>query len=129
MELLNPLKLYKSNLKLIFSKNVGNPVNKSFNTDSVYWYNHQEKVYEVGTIYNAFKCKKCDEVFNNKSEFMYHKKAKHRNYVPDCRNNLQGTCWFDKTKSWFTHDNINAPYLLDCSTTLYFFALFSYVHQ
>ena len=38
-----------------------NPVNKSFNTDSVCWYNHQEKVYEVGTIYNAFKCNKCDK--------------------------------------------------------------------
>ena len=36
---------------------------------------------------------------------MHHKKAKHRNFVPCCRNNLQGTCWFDETKCWFTHDD------------------------
>ena len=74
-------------------------------TDSVCWYNHQEKVNEVGTI--SFNCNKCDEVFSNKSEYMHHKKPKHRNYIPYCSNHLQGTCWFDETKCWFSHDNTN----------------------
>ena len=38
---------------------------------------------------------------------MHHKKAKHRNYIPDCSNHLQGNCWFDETKCWFSHDNTN----------------------
>ena len=31
MDLLNPLKLYKLNLKIISSENIRNPVNKSYN--------------------------------------------------------------------------------------------------
>ena len=52
-----------------------NPVNKSFNTDSVCWYNHREKVNVVGMVSNAFNYTKCGKVLSNKSEFMYHKKA------------------------------------------------------
>jgi hypothetical protein len=51
------------NLKLIFT------ISNSNSNDPIY----------------AFNCNKCDKGFSNKSEFMYHKKAKHRNYVPDCR--------------------------------------------
>ena len=74
-------------------------------TDSVCWYNHEENVHEVETVSNVFECNKCEEVFRSKSDFMYHKKAKHKNYVPECRNNLQGTCWFDEKNCWFIHDN------------------------
>ena len=72
--------------------------------DSVCWYKHSEAVLTIGEVSNTFKCNLCDEGYTSKSEIMYHKKLKHR--APQCKNNIQGTCWFGEEKCWFAHNQI-----------------------
>ena len=65
------------------------------------WYSHKSDSRKVLT---EFKCKTCEEVFKFKSEFMKHRRAKHIESVPLCRDASNGRCQFGKIKCWFNHE-------------------------
>ena len=48
------------------------------------------------------ECNICDESFKKNFDVMIHKKEKHRESVPVCRNSKNGLCEF--SKCWFKHD-------------------------
>ena len=73
--------------------------------DNVCWYKHDQSVNEGGIDTAKIKCNKCDKEFGNKPEFMRHKKQEHRQSVPACVNETQGTCVFGEEKCWFRHNN------------------------
>ena len=69
------------------------------------WYKHDQTVNEGGIDTAKIKCNKCDTEFENKPEFMRHKKQEHRQSVPACVNETHGTCVFGEEKCWFRHNN------------------------
>ena len=75
--------------------------------DNVCWYKHDQTVNEGGIAVDKIKCNKCDKEFDNKPEFMKHKKQHHRQSVPACVNKAEGNCVFGEDKCWFIHDETN----------------------
>ena len=69
------------------------------------WYRHDLTVNEVEIESAKIKCNKCDKEFDNKPEFMKHKKQHHRQSVPACINKAEGNCIFGEDKCWFIHDD------------------------
>ena len=45
-------------------------------------------------------------MFTSRSQLMYHKR-KHKNQVPLCKKNMNGTCWFGNNNCWFIHEEVN----------------------
>ena len=52
----------------------------------------------------TFKCNICDTTFESKSDFMKHRKKKHKERVQMCKN--KETCFF-KTSCWFLHEEVD----------------------
>ena len=54
------------------------------------------------------KCSLCEINFTSQSEFLRHRKDKHRNQVQMCKNEKNGTCIFGGLNCWFIHDDKKA---------------------
>ena len=73
------------------------------------WYVHQEPMEidqcseERTTPWN-FKCNLCDEVINERRDFMKHKKMKHGDTILDCQKFLRGECSRTDESCWFMHN-------------------------
>ena len=50
-----------------------------------------------------YKCRSCDEQFDNKSYMMRNIKQKHPNFVRPCRYNADGKCSFTADLCWYKH--------------------------
>ena len=57
-------------------------------------------------ILKEYKCKASDEIFKLKPEFMKHRRDKHIESVPLCRDASKGRCTFGKLKCWLTTKNL-----------------------
>ena len=64
--------------------------------DQQCWFNHTKS--------KTFKCSWCDEVFTVQSDFLFHKKKKHIQFVPICKNLNAGSCIYGKELCWFKHN-------------------------
>jgi hypothetical protein len=52
----------------------------------------------------SLKCNYCEQVFDNRYEFMHHGKLEHEQTVPHCKKASSGTCWCGSRKCWFLHE-------------------------
>ena len=66
---------------------------------SVCWFNHKNSETLTPQILTQFHCGIC-----NKSDFMRHRGKDHEEYLPKCRNNLNGCCTFSAKECWFKHE-------------------------
>ena len=74
------------------------------------WYRHDEILGEDLTHHEqpseSFICKFCELVFKRKSDFMIHKKLKHGQAVPKCREYQKGKCLNIENECWYKHDEM-----------------------
>ena len=54
-----------------------------------------------------FKCDICEEVFENKFDFMTHRKIIHKEITKICRNFQKEHCRFDESECWYKHEKQN----------------------
>lgn len=66
--------------------------------DSACWFIHSES--ESSKI----RCKICNNIFLNKSEYHVHRKLKHTELVTPCLEAKSNTCRYGDQKCWFSHD-------------------------
>ena len=65
----------------------------------------KEKSQQLST---EFKCNICDTSFLTKREFMVHRKVNHEHLIPQCKNEIKGSCSFGNENCWFKHGiNVN----------------------
>ena len=69
--------------------------------ESVCWYSHKTT---KSTVPKEFKCRFCEMIFNRKEEFMTHRKNVHENFIPRCREDINGTCRFTTKECWYKHE-------------------------
>ena len=96
------LKLHK---KEVHSEKVSSCWNFSAGTcdfgDENCWFIHSNaKDQQKPAEYN---CKLCDKVLANLSEYLRHRKRKHENTIPTCKNFLDRTCIYGNDNCWFKH--------------------------
>ena len=65
------------------------------------WYSHKN---DSRKVLSEYKCKTCEEIFKIKSDFMRHRRLKHIESVPQCRDASNGSCHFGRIKCWFNHE-------------------------
>ena len=65
------------------------------------WFSHNSLSKESG---HEYKCNICHEKFKIKSAFMRHRKAKHSESVPGCKNEFNGSCHHGSKNCWFRHN-------------------------
>ena len=66
------------------------------------WFVHAECGNTFAT--DEHECNICDTTFDNKSEYMKHRKLKHETNVTPCIHAMTSKCIFGKEKCWFLHD-------------------------
>ena len=67
------------------------------------WFTHSKE--RVNSSLSEYKCNFCDTKCVNQSELLKHRKMRHKENVPQCRNFKNGECKFGKEKCWFNHKN------------------------
>ena len=67
------------------------------------WFSHDTSSKKSIQVY---KCNICEEEFKIKSVYMNHRKAKHSENIPSCKNEITGSCQYGSQKCWFNHDKI-----------------------
>ena len=74
--------------------------------DNICWYKHEaQSEINSSTSTNAeYKCNFCDHVFERKAEFMHHRKTIHSQMNFKCREFRNGSCKFNESECWYTHD-------------------------
>ena len=76
------------------------------------WYVHEEALMEIDEsfkdekVLQSFKCNYCEEQYEVKSEFMRHKKEKHRSNVDKCEKHLKNICIRNDSTCWFIHEQV-----------------------
>lgn len=70
------------------------------------WFSHSESSKDKAKI-TSFKCNFCEKSFDNRYEFMHHRKKEHVQSVPDCKKASNGTCWFGDKNCWFLHNPVH----------------------
>lgn len=70
--------------------------------DDACWFSH--KISSPDKPLTSFKCNYCEKVFDNRYEFMHHRKLEHAQSVPHCKKANSGTCWFGARNCWFLHE-------------------------
>ena len=53
-----------------------------------------------------YKCGICEKVFHHKTDFMNHRKKEHAQFVPECREYMNGACRYEKNGCWFRHCDV-----------------------
>ena len=71
-------------------------------SDGDCWFDHGANIRACDKT--DFNCKLCDKVFEERSDYMKHRKSEHRLLVPLCRDNKKGSCMFNDKTCWFLHD-------------------------
>ena len=75
-------------------------------TDQDCWFRHENLSTSLAPqTLSVFKCNLCGKTFNNKREFMEHRKREHTKNVSQCRENKSGWCRFASEDCWFLHNN------------------------
>ena len=65
------------------------------------WFSHPQSSNNLEA--EKFKCSLCEKDFWSLSDCLRHRKQDHKELVPLCRNETNGTCKFGNTNCWFTH--------------------------
>ena len=68
--------------------------------DDKCWFNHSGQIQGKDI---EFKCRTCYKTFQNRSDFMRHRKHDHFELLPKCRNNCNEGCHFGPSLCWFRH--------------------------
>ena len=68
--------------------------------DEKCWFVHEPEP----ETFNDFRCDICNKEFNLPSEFLKHRKIKHEDTVPICKNFKTGKCIHGSEKCWFKHE-------------------------
>ena len=66
------------------------------------WFVHSSEKHDSNTT--EYTCNFCEQVFTNKSEFLKHRKIKHAQNVPHCKNFEKGACRYENENCWFKHN-------------------------
>ena len=53
-----------------------------------------------------YKCGICEKVLHHKTDFMNHRKKEHAQFVPECREYMNGACRYEKNGWWFRHCDV-----------------------
>ena len=61
------------------------------------WFSHEE------TTNEKFNCKSCDLTFECRPEYLKHRKQRHIEKVPMCKNIIKGECVYGDDNCWFNH--------------------------
>ena len=69
--------------------------------DSFCWFAHENNKVNMMQYYS--KCNICDLTFNNRAEYLKHRKLYHIDIVPQCKNKLEGACQYSDQSCWFNH--------------------------
>ena len=67
------------------------------------WHSHKN---ETSKSLPEYWCRICAKVFKVRFDFMKHRKEKHIEMIPICRDADNGTCQFGKENCWFNHNDI-----------------------
>ena len=79
--------------------------------DHICWFSHNDSVTVGNAQHRAeFKCRFCEKIFQDKSEFMLHRKTDHYQIVSKCRDHLQGKCTNSDFECWYKHDDLSFAY-------------------
>ena len=78
--------------------------------DEVCWFSHEEnKNSSIPQTLTKYKCGFCEEIYHKKSEFMKHRKTKHIEQVPVCRDgtwcNMGERCWYKHSEHEVNDEN------------------------
>ena len=71
--------------------------------ENLCWFRHGENDNSFPQTITEFNCGFCGKRFDNKKEFMHHRKNEHIKYVSECRENEYGCCSFSGQDCWFKH--------------------------
>jgi DNA-directed RNA polymerase subunit RPC12/RpoP len=55
-----------------------------------------------------YKCGICEKTFHQKTDFMNHRKQEHVQFVPECKEYVNGACRFEKNGCWFRHCEVES---------------------
>ena len=69
------------------------------------WFRHDQTEQTSQTL-KELKCSLCGKLFNDKKEFMKHRKSDHLNNVSECKDNENGWCRFSGKECWFKHGDV-----------------------
>ena len=72
--------------------------------DQLCWFWHTDAAFGPQTL-TVFKCNLSEKSFDNKREFMVHRKNEHTASVRVCRDSKNVCCQFCSEKCWFVHEN------------------------
>ena len=75
--------------------------------DKICWFSHEENNTQQ---LNDFKCRFCEKTFQEKLDFMMHRKTNHSQIVSKCRDYQLGRCNFSEYECWYKHDEISFTY-------------------
>ena len=74
--------------------------------ENVCWFLHeyQETHGKNPSASSNFNCKYCGNLFQSKSDLMFHRKAEHFQVVKQCRNYESGYCSYNDKECWYKHN-------------------------
>ena len=65
--------------------------------DSFCWFAHERNKGNMMQFHS--KCNICDLTFNNRAEYLKHRKKFHIDIVPECKNKMEGACQYSDESS------------------------------
>jgi uncharacterized C2H2 Zn-finger protein len=79
--------------------------------DDICWFSHDDFVkLDSSHQMEEFKCRFCEQVFQEKSDFMVHRKKNHPQTVSKCGDYLQKKCNYSDFECWYKHDDLSFVY-------------------
>ena len=74
--------------------------------ENVCWFMHTKSSTTLSPqTLKEYKCGICENVFLHKTDFMKHRKKVHTQFVPECRDNVNGACRYEKIGCWYMHED------------------------
>ena len=64
---------------------------------------HINLKHRISTAKTEIKCRNCGDEFEDKRNFMHHRKSKHSNAVAMCKNYAEGKCNYSSISCWWNH--------------------------
>ena len=76
--------------------------------ESVCWFVHSKSSTDISPqTLKEYKCGLCGKIFQNKNDFMHHRKQDHRQFISKCRDHVNGSCRRESSVCWYIHEDSN----------------------
>ena len=76
--------------------------------ESICWFIHTKPSTALSPqTFQEYKYGLCEKVFQQKNDFMHHRKQNHKQFVPKCGDYINGSCRLENNVCWFIHQVTN----------------------